>query len=301
MSIPSRNWLDHLHSTTDFAAAGDRRGQQWIENLPSLVRETCVHWTLEVDERSHRSGYHAVVLPVRRHGERCVLKLTWPSDRALDEIRALTTWNGRGAVRLLEADASQGAMLLERLNAQRTLHDLNPIEAAATAGRLLRRLAVPAPAGLPRLSDALHDIAVSFDERQRRLDQPIPEGLLDTARQHARQLAAITGNQLLIHGDLHYDNILAGDREPWLAIDPKPISGDPEYAVPELLWRRVDEIGDARGIRDILQVIVSNASLDAEKARSWAIVRSVDFWLWGIEHLLTDDPKRCQRIVEALI
>jgi streptomycin 6-kinase len=40
--------------------------------------------------------------------------------------------------------------------------------------------------------------------------------------------------------------------------------------------------------------------LDFEKARRWALVRCIDYWLWGLEHGLTEDPKRCRRIVDAL-
>jgi streptomycin 6-kinase len=95
-------------------------------------------------------------------------------------------------------------------------------------------------------------------------------------------LEEVTSNEFLTHADLHYGNVLAGDREPWLAIDPKPLAGDPEHSVPELLWARADEIEDAQGVRRLLTVIVENGALDAEKARRWAIVRAVDYWLWGL-------------------
>ncbi len=55
----------------------------------------------------------------------------------------------------------------------------------------------------------------------------------------------------LLHADLHYANVLAGDREPWLAIDPKPLSGDPHYELLPMLWNRWDELAAApRGVRD---------------------------------------------------
>jgi streptomycin 6-kinase len=98
-----------------------------------------------------------------------------------------------------------------------------------------------------------------------------------------------------------YGNVLAGKREPWLAIDPKPVAGDPEHAVPELLWTRVDEIETEAGIRWLLNAVIHWGGLDGEKARDWAIVRCMDYWLWGLEHGLTEDPKRCQRILAALV
>jgi streptomycin 6-kinase len=86
---------------------------------------------------------------------------------------------------------------------------------------------------------------------------------------------------------------VAGDRS-------KAIAGDLEHAVPELLWRRLDEADAAGGLQQVFDVLVASGELDQEAARGWAIVRSVDYWLWGPENRLTEDPKRCRRILEVL-
>jgi streptomycin 6-kinase len=129
----------------------------------------------------------------------------------------------------------------------------------------------------------------------------VPNRWIETSRSLADQLGATTTDRYLVHADLHYGNVLAGTREPWLAIDPKPLAGDAEHAVPELLWTRADELEDSASVRRLLEVIVENGALDAEKARNWCIVRCVDAWLWGIEHGLTEDPKRCQQVLQALL
>jgi streptomycin 6-kinase len=228
-----------------------------------------------------------------------MLKLTCPAERSVDEARALAAWRGRGAVLLLEADAESGALLLERLDATRTLDRLELRAAAQVAGRLLRRLAIRAPEGVRPLRDVAGDIGVSLQGRQERLGRPVPEGWLATASGLAHELGANAGDRL-VHADLHYGNVLAGNREPWLAIDPKPVAGDPEHAVPELLWTRVDELEDAEAIRRLLAVLAGSGQLEVEKARGWAIARCVDYWLWGLENGLTEDPKRCRRILAAL-
>jgi streptomycin 6-kinase len=228
-----------------------------------------------------------------------VLKLTWPAERTVDEARALAAWKGRGAVLLLEADPAAGALLLERLDPTQTLDSMDLGAAAEVAGRLLRRLAIPAPDGVRSLRAVAGEIGGSLQLRQERLGRPVPEGWLATASGLAHELGASAGDRL-VHADLHYGNVLAGDREPWLAIDPKPVAGHPEHAVPELLWTRVDELEDPAAIRRLLAVLTGSGGLDGEKARGWAIVRCVDYWLWGLENGLTEDPKRCQRILAAL-
>jgi streptomycin 6-kinase len=282
-----------------FAAQASVEGRAWIAGLPALVDRLCRRWRLQVEDDLAACGYHAVVIPVRRGAERCVLKLTWPAERTVDEALALAAWRGRGAVLLLEADPKAGALLLERPDAARTLDSLDLRAATQVAGRLLRRLAIPAPEGVRPLRAVAAAIAASLLGRQERLGRPVPEGWLAIAGGLAHELGASAGDQL-VHADLHYGNVLAGHREPWLAIDPKPVAGDPEHAVPELLWTRVDELEDAAAIRRLLAVLAASGELDGEKARGWAIVRCVDYWLWGLEHGLTEDPERCRRLLAAL-
>ncbi|MEU5157077.1 aminoglycoside phosphotransferase family protein [Glycomyces sp. NPDC021274] len=135
--------------------------------------------------------------------------------------------------------------------------------------------------------------------RNERLGRPVPRRWTDLAADLARDLGTGTGS-LLAHADLHYGNVLAGHRQPWLAVDPKAVSGDPEHSVPELMWTRLDEAVGPAGVRTLLDTIVGAAELDAGKARGWAIVRAIDYWLWGLDVGLTEDPLRCRRLVEAL-
>jgi streptomycin 6-kinase len=127
----------------------------------------------------------------------------------------------------------------------------------------------------------------------------VPRRWVDQATILARELAA-TAVSSLVHADLHYGNILAGAREPWLAVDPHAVSGDPEQSVPELMWTRIDELDDS-AVRALLDVIVDTGRLDADKAFAWTIVRAVDYWLWGLPIGLTIDPARCQRLLRIMM
>jgi streptomycin 6-kinase len=106
----------------------------------------------------------------------------------------------------------------------------------------------------------------------------------------------------LVHTDLHYDNILASGRsgQQWVAIDPAAAVGAPERPVAELLWTRADELPGPQAITSLLGTLVDHGQLDAAKAVAWGFVRTIDYWLWGLENGLTSDPLRCQRIAEAL-
>lgn len=126
-----------------------------------------------------------------------------------------------------------------------------------------------------------------------------PRRLVEQAVARGREFVAdpaSTGR--LIHGDLHYANVLAGDREPWLVIDPKPTSGDPHYEVGPLLGNRWPEVGRSGSVRDGVRrrfhTVVDEAGLDEDRARHWVIVRAMCSALWAVE-----DARAMSRVLDA--
>jgi streptomycin 6-kinase len=106
----------------------------------------------------------------------------------------------------------------------------------------------------------------------------------------------------LVRTDLRYDNILASERpgQRWVAIDPAPAVGAPERSTADLLWTRADELSGPHAITGLLDTLVENGQLDRAKAITWSFVRSIDYWLWGLEDGLTTNSLRCQRVSRAL-
>jgi streptomycin 6-kinase len=92
-----------------------------------------------------------------------------------------------------------------------------------------------------------------------------------------------------------------GTREPWLAVDPKVVSGDPEFGIAQLLWTRLEDIEARGGLERAFHHITEAAGCDLKRARAWTLVRCVDYWLWALSAGLTEDPDRCEAIVRWLI
>ncbi len=281
-----------------FTREGDA-GRDWIDQLPDIVALLCTQWGLTLEGASMH-GYLGLVLPARRGNDPCVLKVSWSDASTVEEAAALTAWNGQGAVRLLDAESAFGALLLEQLDHRRSLDALGIEEAIGIAGRLLRRLAIPAPDGLRSQWSVAGELTRNLPERWERCGRPMPRAVLDHARDLAAQHGAASG-ELMVNYDLHYADVLAGEREPWLAVDPKVVAGDPEFGIAQLLWRRLEDIKANGGLDRQFPVLVEAAQLDPTLARQWTLVRCVDYWLWALSVGLTHDPARCAAIIEWLM
>src|SRR3954447_14909917 len=257
----------------------------WLDRLPAPFLGLLDEWELTRDGDELWHGFCSLVAPVRTaDGEPAVLKVGFDrDDESEHEALALQHWHGDGVVRLLRADPRRRALLLERLD-RRDLTEVWDVEACEIVAGLYPRVHRPA---LPQLRTV-----TSYVERW--LDSlallpsaaPVPRRLVEQALSLGRDLVADPASVgRLVHGDLHYENVLAADREPWLVIDPKPMSGDPHYEVAPMLWNRYDEYaGDVRdGVRRRFHALVDAAGLDEARARDWVVVRMVLNANWSIE------------------
>lgn len=274
-------------------------GADWLAALPGLAAERCEAWGLTVDgDLLH--GSNALVVPVLRGSERLVLRLSPPGAAFAAERDALRFWAGRGTVLLVDADDS-GALLLERLDTTGTLAN-EPLAAAMDQlGRAMRRLAVDAPADAVCTADLVAERLPELESQWDEHGRPFNRVLLDATLDLAGTLLHTATPYAAVDGDLHADQVLHGIREPWLVVDPLLMRGDIEYDLARCLLTRVDEMSDASEILDCFRRIVRAAGLDEERARSWAVYRTVDYWLWALGAGLTIDPERCRRIADAFV
>ncbi|MEU9085183.1 aminoglycoside phosphotransferase family protein [Streptomyces sp. NPDC048357] len=274
-------------------------GREFIAALPGRAARFLERWELRCTGPAMH-GVTALVLPVERaDGSAAVLKLVALDEESAGEPVALRAWGGRGCVRLLEHDAETGTLLLERLDERRHLSALarrDARRAVGVVGELLAQLtAVPAPAGLRglgeiaarMLEDVPRAVGMLADERERRL-------LRDCAAAVA-EVAGEPGDRLL-HWDLHYDNVLAGGREPWLAIDPKPLAGDPGF---DLLPAIVNNFR-AQEVRWRFDLLTEAVGLDRQRARAWTLGRVLQNSLWDLEDGEEHLDEQQLAVVEAL-
>ncbi|QKZ24252.1 aminoglycoside phosphotransferase family protein [Streptomyces chartreusis] len=291
---------------SSYARAFDDEGRAWIAGLPALAADVLDRWDLRRDG-APGSGEASLVLPVlRRDGTRAVLKFQMPREETTAALVGLRTWDGGGMVRLLDHDPESASMLLERLDATRALTSIEDDDVAmGILAELQSRLVrVPAPPGLRGLGDIAAEMLEQVPRAVTILTDPADRRLLLDWASAVAELAGEPGDRML-HWDLHYDNVLAAEREPWPAIDPEPLAGDPGFDLWPALnsgWDEPAAKGDTlRVVRRRFDLLTSVLDLDRARATGWTLGRLLQNALWDVEDGETALDPSAVAISEALL
>jgi streptomycin 6-kinase len=254
---------------------GDELAQiaKWRTSVAELVTDCCEHWDLRAGEAYVPGVCGHVVRVECADGTPAALKIFWPHHETEQEADALERWDGNGAVRLLARDDGRSAMLLERCEPGLFLSTAeDPI------GVLIELL--------PRLwksGDGFFSLEAETEIWAESMRETRDYKFRDVALRYIRELASTQGEQVLVNQDLHGENVLAAEREPWLAIDPKPLAGEREFSAAAIV--RSSELGHSK--RDVLyrlDRLCSELGLDRERAKGWTIAQTVA-WSGGSQYI----------------
>jgi streptomycin 6-kinase len=257
---------------------------EWLASLPQVVADVADRWSLRVGEPFQPGGQCSWTAPAVRAGaEDLVLKVAFRfgGEEERDEAAGLRCWDGNGVVRLHAASDSESeyVLLMERCVPGTPLGQVLPepeqdVVVAGLLGRLwaqehsaypFRPLAQMCSAWADEFEAAYAGLAAGGE----RLDP----GLARTGIGLFRSLPETAGRPVLLCTDLHAENILASQREPWLVIDPKPYLGDPAYDVLQHMLNCDGRLAaDPAALADRMAGL---AGVDAGRVRLWLFARAV--------------------------
>jgi len=193
--------------------------------------------------------------------------------------------------RVFEADSERGAMLLERLKPGETLiHLCSEHDARATsiAASVMRRFWKPLPSNhtflpVPEWAKGLSRLRLRFNGGT----GPFPSATVSEAERLFQELLSSMEETVLLHGDLHHENILSAEREPWLAIDPKGVAGEAAYEAGALIrnplpWL-LEQPDSARITCRRLDQLADELGLNRERLRKWSFAQAVLSGWWSYE------------------
>ncbi|WP_067458032.1 aminoglycoside phosphotransferase family protein [Actinomadura macra] len=205
------------------------------------------------------------------------------------EAAALEFYGGEGAVRLLAYDDVRGVLLLERAEPGVPLSSLVPEKdeeataAFVSVARGLRR-AAPEDSPLPPLERE----SASFSDHllEHPGDDPLPRFLVERAGRLFDGLCAGAPERVVLHGDLHHDNILSAGREPWLAIDPHGYIGDSGYEVGALFYNPDIDDRDPALLSQVparIEQVADGLGMPVDRVVAWAFVKAVLSEVWTVQ------------------
>ena len=261
--------LDHLRRLPE--------GESWLAGLARLVDDFRDRWSLRLGG-PYPGSYVSLTMPADLpDGTAAVLKVQYPHDESEHEAEALRVWGGDGAIRLLDHDPDRHVLLLERcIPGTHLRHHRWALDVLI---ELLPRLWKPAGEPFTPLADEAARWASGLPGQWERAGRPFAKRMVDAAVEILLGLAEEPADPVLLHQDLHADNVLRAEREPWLVIDPKPLVGDPAFSAAPIV--RSYELGHSRtAVLHRLDRITAELGLDRERARGWAFGQTL---AWAFE------------------
>jgi streptomycin 6-kinase len=264
-------------------------GRAWLDRLPTILATCEERWNLTLGAPVSNLSFNYVAPAVLVDGTEVMVK-TGLTDEFPSQPQALQHFDGHGMVQLLAYDEHNAAMLLERLKPGTSLRAMEDDEAAMLiAANVMRKIWRPLP---PKHYPfpAVCDWGKGFARMRKLYDGgtgPFPSAIFDKAEKLYSELSASMDEPVLLHGDLHQDNILSAGREPWLAVDPKGVIGEPAFETGALLrnfWPDILSHPDPKTLmaRRIDQ-LSTQLGFDRERIYNWGFSQAVLSMLWGFE------------------
>lgn len=193
----------------------------------------------------------------------------------------------------MDADPEKGILLLEQLRPGTPLSHLkNDRQATSITVNVMRQLwrSVPKEHSFPttaKWASGLQRLRAHFNGGT----GPFPPDLIETAEALFTDLHDSMAAPVLLHGDLHYLNILSDSstsrRHPWLAIDPKGVVGEPAYEVGALLrnpWPHLLEQPDpAQILSRRIDQLAEELGFDRQRLLMWGTSQAVLSAWWSYE------------------
>jgi len=280
-------------------------GRKWLESIPLVIASCEKKWSLKVSPPFELS-YNYVAPATRADGTKAVLKIGFPKDREFKtEIQALEVFNGEGMVKLLEIDAENSAILIEQVLPGKPLSQMaDDDEATKIIARVMKKLWKPLPKNhsFITVKDWSSEI-FDYHKNSSNEDGLIPMYLIDKATRLFIELLDSEDEQVLVHGDLHHDNILASERDGWIVIDPKGIAAEPAYEVAAMIrnpYEKLKNIDDLDTLlRRRIKILSAELNFDPERISKWCFVQTVLSAVWNVDNKKGTD--HCTRVAEALL
>lgn len=278
-------------------------GDKWLKSIPQIIASCEKKWNIQVQQPFDLS-WNYVAPVIRVDGSSAVLKVGFPEDKEFQsETDALEVYDGDAAAKLYEKDIEMTAILIERVNPGLPLSlEEDDDKATRILAKMMKLLWKPLPESytFPTVADWVKGIQrfkVQISE-----ESSIPWYYIDKADEYFRELIETSSQPMLLHGDLHHDNVLSSHRSGWLVIDPKGVAAEPAYETAAMIRNPQKQMKNSPSLKNKLErrirVMADELQFDSERIYKWCYAQTVLSAIWSFED--RENVKKTVQIAEIL-
>lgn len=260
-------------------------GKLWLESLPQIINTISEKWHLkDIKLMSNLSYNYVACANNTKTNQNVVLKIGYSRQEIENEKNALVMYNGRSIVKLLNYDLYSNALLLEYVESSKTLKNLFQDDDEASVKIIsnimqnLYKAKIDKTVQIPTVSDWLKEL---YNYKT----YSISENYFLKAQELATHLILTQDTQVLLHGDLHHDNILLNEYNDWLAIDPKGLLGEPAYELGAFIRNPIPALLNQTNAKKIIvkriKLFSEILNLDKQRIKDWSYVQAVLCVCWA--------------------
>ena len=258
-------------------------GKQWLDQLPDLVEKSKIKWGLQEVKPFSNLTYSYVGRTV--HDDRpSVLKIMPPCDRFTRECEWYQNQSGRGSPHLFAFDKESGALLIERMQPASSAKNLvlQGDDRGATNAIAKSILGLkhqpPKKEVFPHVNEFVNDLI--------KLKPHVQESLLTRAIFLLKDLTSDASKDVLLHGDLHHDNVLKhGDH--WVAIDPHGFIGPRSFEVGAMLRNPYDCFPTIKPLDEVIKarvnVLEHQLPFSRYEIQAWSLIYTLVSSSWSLD------------------
>lgn len=283
-------------------ATWGEEGKAWLDSLPELVKTVSEQWELyKLKPHTHLSYNYVLTGFSGAYTDPIILKIGFDKQEVAREAAALKFYDGNGCAKLLEFDKDKGALLLEEVIPGTMLKTLFAHEDEAAVLRVTQVMKQ-----LHAQSSEHPELFPTVQNWLDGLNKPTSNAEVEKHRQTALQLSqnlvATQQKTVLLHGDLHHENVLSSHRHGWLAIDPKGVIGEPLYEVGAFIRNPIEQLVKENDLSAIIkrriELFAEMLGADKQRIKDWSYVQAVLAACWAVHD--NQNPKQWIKVTETL-
>lgn len=258
-------------------------GHQWLLNLPKRIIKLSEKWEFELIKVMPELSYSFVAL-VKYQNKSAIIKIAPPKQSLERESLCLSSFQ-KDSPTIFHFEEKENAILMEYIYPGKSLKNLvkagKDDQATKIICNIIRELKfqnMPKQHPFKHLSEIAEDLNILIGH--------LDKALLDKAIHLFQELTADRSEDIMLHGDLHHDNILSS-ADNWKIIDPHGYVGEPTAEVGAMIRNPYDCFPNDKPLEKILErrlsILRDELPYDFVRIKAWCYCISVLSAAWTYE------------------